>query len=150
MDGFIITRLEALMNRSPVSPYDVARFFVVGMCGAWMLANGLSDAPLWVKSFFWIWALVCGGCAYRNVSKYDRENQRGFLNSQKRHAVHRYWCLGFVAVWVVLDAAAPDRDGILWLSATLLMTAWQYFQALNWTSPPPKPVRRSVFAEGAV
>jgi hypothetical protein len=150
MDTFLITRLEALMNRSPVSPYDVARFLVPGAAMAWLAGayfHGFDGFTIAIGLLL----SVCWVGEYREIAKVERENAKGFWNRAKKNYGSRLAFLFFAVLYVSLCACLARNFAADFCAAYCVLTvAYRYLYALNWTPPPPKLVRRSVFAEGAV
>jgi hypothetical protein len=140
MDSWIISRLEAAMSHSRISPYAVARFMAVVICPAIVLTFGH------VNHWFSVWTIVVFFlrpiATYFNLIGIDdaeRENARGYLNSLKETGrLERRLSLVFTFLLLAVFILIPDLDNFLWFGVNFLILAFHYFKCLNWTMPPKK------------
>ena len=143
MDAFIITRLETIMLRSPVSPYDVARFFIVGTAFAAVatqatriVVEAADVVEYAISGAFLLWIVSSLRSDYRRTAKADRENSAGFQNSLKVESRRRRLILTVTnALSFALLGYNRELNSLTWTVFFAMELAYSYFQTLNWTPP---------------
>jgi hypothetical protein len=150
MDDFLVDRLESLMMHSPVSPYSMARSVI---CGAWVDWGFLMFCkplhPLILDVFAFSVATLIEFIRYCETFKLERINAKGFINPHRGQYMCRVLMLVSTFFWLLVGLALRDFWGILAALVLAVDTSGYYLASLNWTPPPPKPVRAPAFALGS-
>ena len=145
MESYILARLEALMSRSTVSPYALARFFAVGMPFAALLNWEwfLKPQPLWlIQTLFVVCSLIFIVYHFDLSASAEKENARGFVNSNKAKVSYRYMVLMNLAGWIMVSHLSHEAAGLILFWALDAMA--MYLSAIYWTPPPAKSNARGL------
>ena len=138
LDNFIVSKLESAMAKSVISPYEVARFCLVGavLCGITSFSLFLTKSDIF-GCFVWLIQSIMTALLYPETKVAERENNSGKINSYKYK-----WAIGrklFIMFNIINFACGFHSWTDITTSAFFLLTLiFFYFQCLNWTPPPRK------------
>ena len=133
MDEFIWTKLEKLWLKVPLSPFEISKFLYVGAmfsCVALVYKGQIFGGVGWI---------LCSWSGYYSVMYRERENNKGFINSDKSRSFYRYALFTFCLIQGFIYPLQPDI-ALYWLAVFFLSWLAAYFKTINWTRPPAKTV----------
>jgi mannose/fructose/N-acetylgalactosamine-specific phosphotransferase system component IIC len=138
MDQLLLLKLENIMSRSSVSPFFLARIFLIGLMVSYV--EGIIRNPI-TSSFKWFFlfvVMVYVAWQHSIINQIEKENEKGHINRLKfQETVWRYIAL-FQVAWVFIMIIVGVPHEVMFLVSNIFWVLVLYFEAINWVKPPPK------------
>lgn len=147
LDDFLVSKLESVMAKSSISPYEIARFCFTGSILAGLgIIFGSAAVSDYIGTFIWMCGVPCSIIRYFDVSLGEEDNNSGKLNRHKANGTGRLifislCLLGIAELYLSHLAKVPVSSYLVLYSVRLYLithTAALYFGCLNWIPPAKK------------
>jgi len=138
LDKFLLLKLEAVMAKSVISPFAIARFCLTGSV---LAAIGLTVEMTLILDrvglIIWFIQTILSAGVFFNISTGERDNNCGYINRWKVDYPPSRTIILLVTVINLFNGIKSLTDVLATVYFTQILFTF-YFMSINWTQPKRK------------